>query len=358
MIRQPERVEEVEALVRSHQAVVIRGAGTKSPVDREAEETLTLDLSRLAGVVEYSPEECVFTALAGTSLATLAATLSAHGQYLPFDPPLAAAGATLGGTVATGVSGPGRYRYGGVRDFVVGARVIDGEGRSIRSGGKVVKNAAGFLLHHGIVGSRGRLAVIAELTFKVFPAPEARVTLEFSCGTLEAILATLRRIDLERADLDAVDFDARGTLWIRIAGRSNALGGRVGRVRRAAAMDSKLIAGEPEQALWAGVNEFAWASTGSVIVKVPVTPDQLAHLSAEAGQVRFSCGGALAWIAWAGEIAVLSSRLASIGLGGVVVRGSSAGTVVGVVADNPFEARLRQVLDPMSRFHAARDSRS
>ena len=95
----------------------------------------------------------------------------AHGQYLPFDPPLTAAGATIGGTVAAGINGPCRYRFGGIRDFLIGARIVDGEAAHPAGGGKVVKNAAGFLLHQAMVGSCGTLGVLAELTFKVFPAP-------------------------------------------------------------------------------------------------------------------------------------------------------------------------------------------
>ena len=99
----------------------------------------------LRGIVEYEPEEFTFTALAGTPVARdRARRWREQGQYLPFDPLLAEAGATLGGTVAAGVSGPGRFRYGGVRDFILGVRFVDGLGRLLRMGGKVVKNAAGF----------------------------------------------------------------------------------------------------------------------------------------------------------------------------------------------------------------------
>ena len=92
-----------------------------------------LDLSGLAGIVAYTPEECTFTALAGTRIAEIERALAAHGQYLPFDPPLAAAGATLGGTVAAGLNGSCRYRFGGIRDFLIGARIVDGEGRILQA---------------------------------------------------------------------------------------------------------------------------------------------------------------------------------------------------------------------------------
>ena len=146
--------------------------------------TPTLDLAALAGIVEHTPEECTFTALAGTRISDIERLLAQHGQYLPFDPPLAVAGATLGGTVAAGVNGSCRYRYGGARDFLIGARIVDGRGRLTRSGGKVVKNAAGFLLHQALVGSCGTLGILAELTFKVFPAAEAHATIRVDAADL------------------------------------------------------------------------------------------------------------------------------------------------------------------------------
>jgi len=327
MTLQPATIRHVQDAVRSVDALRVRGGGTKSP---DHTGVATLDLSALSGITEYSAEECVLTAWAGTPLGEIEQTLNAHGQYLPFDPPLVDAGATIGGTVAAGVSGSGRYRYGGVRDFLIGTRVVDGEGRVIRSGGKVVKNAAGFLLHHALVGSAGRFGVIAEVTFKVFPLPEARSTLRVECGSAETALATARSIEAGRFDCEALDFDSAGTLWVRIAGRGEALRPRVARLHNA-------IGGEQmgdDNALWADAREFGWAK-GATIVK-SVEP---AHGAAPA---RYFCAGACSWIA-TGRADVT----------GVIVRGPQAGTRIGVVAHNEFEARVQRVLDPRNKFSAA-----
>ena len=151
----------------------IRGGGSKRPPPAEG---TTLDLRQLSGVVAYNPAECVITVLGGTRVPTSSACSASTASTCRSIPPLLDAGATIGGMVAAGLSGPGRYRYGGIRDFVIGAAVVDGEGRLIRSGGQVVKNAAGFLLHHALVGSAGRYGAIGEMSFKVFPRPEARAT--------------------------------------------------------------------------------------------------------------------------------------------------------------------------------------
>src|SRR5574337_979115 len=125
MIR-PASIADLQAAVRDHVRLLPRGGGTKPALSTPAEGVESLDLSSLSGVIEYNPGEYTFTALAGTRVSDVQGMLAEHGQYLPFDPPLVERGATLGGTVAAGLSGPGRYRYGGVRDFILGVRLVDG----------------------------------------------------------------------------------------------------------------------------------------------------------------------------------------------------------------------------------------
>ncbi|MCB0114754.1 MAG: FAD-binding protein, partial [Caldilineaceae bacterium] len=139
-----ESVAEIQDAVRSHDRVEVGGGGSKPVLSTQHTDAALLDLAALRGVTVYDPGEFTFTARAGTPLSEVQVMLAEKGQYLPFDPPLAEDGATLGGTVAAGLSGPGRLRYGGVRDFLIGVRFVDGRGEEVRGGGNVVKNAAGF----------------------------------------------------------------------------------------------------------------------------------------------------------------------------------------------------------------------
>ena len=163
MTLRPTSIEALTALVPERPRLRLRGGGTKEALSTPGAETSTLDLSALAGITEHTPEECTFTALGGTRIADIDRALAAHGQYLPFDPPLAAAGATIGGAVAAGVNGSCRYRFGGIRDFLIGARIVDGRGQVIQSGGKVVKNAAGLpapsVTHRQLRHARGSCGV-------------------------------------------------------------------------------------------------------------------------------------------------------------------------------------------------------
>lgn len=345
MTIRPQNLGELQDAVRAHEAIAIRGGGTKSSATNGADR-VTLDLGALRGVTDYQPAECVFTVLAGTRVSEITALLASSGQYLPFDPPLVEAGATIGGTVAAGVNGSGRYRYGGVRDFLIGARVVDGEGRVVRSGGRVVKNAAGFLLHHGIVGSRGRFGVIAELTFKVFPAPRARATIRAACGSVEAAWRTALAIEQERLDLDALDFDHQGVLWARVAGRRETLEARAARLRQAVP-GAALVENDDE--IWTDAREWSWAPPDASMVKVP-----LARTAGLAAPGRYTAAGRCLWTA-VRDVDDLSQTLAQEGLRGEVVRGARAGVRVGRVEHNTFEERVRHVLDPQDRFGAAPD---
>ncbi len=180
------------------QRIEIVSAGTKRDLGRSVGANAILDMNRIAGVVDYRPEELVFTAKAATPLSEIEAMLAARNQMAGFEPadwaPLfgAAAGKqTLAGVVAADVCGPRRVKYGGVRDHVIGCRFINGAGEVIRAGGPVIKNVTGFDIPKLMCGAFGTLGVLTELTFRVLPRPQNAATLVLRDCAPHAGLAAL-----------------------------------------------------------------------------------------------------------------------------------------------------------------------
>jgi len=338
--------------------VVVRGRGTKTALRAPAADAVELDLTGLSGVLEYEPGEFTFTALAGTPLSTVAGLLAEHGQYLPFDPPLAERGATLGGTVAAGLSGSGRYRFGGVRDFILGVRFIDGTGELIRGGGKVVKNAAGFDLPKLMVGSLGQYGVLAEFSFKVFPRPEAYLSLRANYANLATALAPLQAVYKAPLDVDALDLlmaaDGQAELWVRLGGLSAVLPARAERIG-ALLGGAQALAGPEEEAVWHDVRELRWVAPDECLVKVPLSPARLASFDAAVAalpaQRRYVAGGNAAWVALpVDRLPGLEAALNAQGLAGLVVFGPAGRPLLGQSAGAAFARRVKAALDPQGRF--------
>ncbi|MEP7299370.1 MAG: glycolate oxidase subunit GlcE [Burkholderiales bacterium] len=164
----------------------IRGGGTKDFYG-EPPQGEVLDTRVLEGTSSYEPTELVVTTRCGTSLAELEALLDAQGQCLPFEPPHFGAGATVGGMVAAGLSGPSRAAVGSVRDHVLGATLLNGKGEVMTFGGQVMKNVAGYDVSRLLAGSMGTLGVILEVSLKVLPAPPATLTLRMEMDQSDAI---------------------------------------------------------------------------------------------------------------------------------------------------------------------------
>jgi glycolate oxidase FAD binding subunit len=146
-----------------------------------------LDTRAYSGIVSYEPTELVITARCGTPLAEIEAALAEHNQTFAFEPPHFGSGATLGGTVACGLSGPRRQAAGALRDFVLGAVLMDGKGEVLHFGGQVMKNVAGYDVSRLLTGSMGILGLLLEVSIKVLPRPTAETTLRFAMSQAEAL---------------------------------------------------------------------------------------------------------------------------------------------------------------------------
>ena len=178
--------ERVRAAAARSQTLCLRGGGTKDFYGNQLTGE-PFDTRAYGGIVSYEPSELVVTARGGTSLAELEAALAAKHQMLPFEPPHFGAGATLGGCVAAGLSGPRRATAGALRDFVLGARLLDGRGRVLSFGGQVMKNVAGYDVSRLLAGSLGTLGVILEVSLKVLPCPAREASLRLEAPEDKAI---------------------------------------------------------------------------------------------------------------------------------------------------------------------------
>jgi glycolate oxidase FAD binding subunit len=186
-------VERVRAARQAHTHLAIRGAGTKSFYG-EAIRGEMLDTRELSGISSYESSELVLTARGGTPLADIEAALAERGQCLPFEPPRypdperpGRRGGTIGGVVAAGLAGPSRAAVGSVRDFVLGATLLNGKAEVLSFGGQVMKNVAGYDVSRVLAGSLGILGVICEVSIKVLPVLPATATLRFDCAEGDAI---------------------------------------------------------------------------------------------------------------------------------------------------------------------------
>ncbi|SEN76873.1 FAD-binding oxidoreductase [Lihuaxuella thermophila] len=186
---------------------------------------ITLSLARMNGIVEHSPGDLIVTVRAGTTLADLQKQLKEKGQVLPLDPGWPEH-ITAGGLVATASTGPKRLKYGAPRDWVTGLRMILANGQMIRTGGKVVKNVAGYDMNKCFVGSMGTLGIITECTFKLRPLPPAETVLVLTASDGETMMRFSRRVwdsSLEPCAMELVNgtalrsltgLDGEGCAWV------------------------------------------------------------------------------------------------------------------------------------------------
>ena len=219
----------------------LRGGGSKDFFGNEPRGAL-LDTRSHAGIVDYEPAELVVTARCGTPLAELESILDEKGQCLAFEPPHFGDGATVGGCVAAGLSGPRRAAAGALRDYVLGAKIIDGQGRVLTFGGQVMKNVAGYDVSRLLAGSLGTLGLIAEVSLKVLPKPAQEVTLALDLNEAEALNAM--------AGWSSQPLPVSATAWydrkllVRLSGSTAA-------VRAASAK----IGGSPADGAWEAIRE-------------------------------------------------------------------------------------------------------
>lgn len=208
-------VDQVNQALAANTPLRIQGGGSKAFLGRAVEGVL-LDTREHRGIVSYDPTELVITARAGTPLVELEAALEAAGQMLPCEPPHYGPNATVGGMIAAGLSGPRRPWSGSVRDFVLGSRIITGQGKHLRFGGEVMKNVAGYDLSRLMAGSFGCLGVLTEVSLKVLPKPRLCRSLRVEMPVPGALLK-LAEWGQQPVPITAASHDGQA-LYLRLEG--------------------------------------------------------------------------------------------------------------------------------------------
>ena len=219
--------ERVRAAAADHQALRIRGGGSKDFLGQSLQGEI-LDTRALCGITNYEPSELVVTVLAGTGLRELEGELATQGQCLAFEPPHFSPATTVGGMVAAGLAGPARASVGGVRDYVLGLELVNGRAELLNFGGTVMKNVAGYDVSRLMVGAMGTLGLITQVSLKVLPFAPAEATLKLELTQTQA-LAQLHQWGAQALPLNAsnwVQEDANGTsnngatghLYVRLRG--------------------------------------------------------------------------------------------------------------------------------------------
>ncbi|MCA9132368.1 MAG: FAD-binding protein [Planctomycetales bacterium] len=342
------------------------GGGTKSALAACGEDVERLDMRSWSGIVAYDPSEYLISAKAGTPLSELQAALAAEGQFLPFDPLFVAQGSTVGGSVASGVSGPNRLLYGGLRDFVMEVALVDGLGTCVRGGGKVVKNAAGFDLPKLFVGSYGRLGILTEVTLKVFPQPQGSATLLSHWPDVRGCVQASQRLLAQPLPIMALEIDRGGQLLVRFAGPSASLPNVLRRARSVLGQAGETLdETQAERQLWeqraARIEQHALTAERR-LVRVATSLEQLPDLERQLAApfppdtldiLSFSGAGSLAWLSLAadGDCQALDQLLRSGNFSAVALTGKASDLLpLGDKSWISAAARIQSALDPQQKF--------
>ncbi|SFD15672.1 glycolate oxidase FAD binding subunit [Thiohalospira halophila DSM 15071] len=342
--REAELAAAVAEAAASGTPLAIRGGGTRAGCGRPEAGT-PLAVAGHSGIVAYEPSELVVTVRGGTPLAELEAALAAEGQMLGFEPPRFGAGSTIGGAVASGLAGPRRAWTGGVRDALLGVRLLDGQGQALRFGGQVMKNVAGYDIARLQAGALGILGILLEVSLKVLPRPPAEATRVLAMGAdaARARMVEWGRTPLPLAGAAWVD----GRLHLRLAGNESAV-----------AEAGERIGGEAEagEAFWAALRDRTHPFFGgpfsdgeAPLWRLAVPPAAPALGRDLPGDWLLDWGGAQRWLA--GEAPAERVRAVAREAGGhaVHVRGAAPEGEVLTPPTAPalaVQQRLKAAFDP------------
>jgi len=324
----------------------IVGGDTKGFLKPNVPAQLTrLETKSYQGVIDYQPSELVLTARAGTSLNNINEILAEQGQILAFEPPAFGCSATLGGVVASGLSGPRRAFSGAVRDFVLGCKIMNGQGEVLTFGGQVMKNVAGYDVSRLMAGSEGSLGVILEVSLKVLPMPKQEQTLNIAMS-IESALAQMIVIRRQYLPISALAYDGR-FLRVRFSGSKSVI---------LSALDKSLLAEvqiESSQNYWYELKEqqLDFFHTKDDLWRISVPP--ATPVLSVSGHWFYDWAGGLRWLKTTVPAAAVFASVAAHG--GIARLFRSGQSSPWPQAEAPphlaqLNARVRAAFDPDALF--------
>ena len=329
--------EQIRIAAASGTPLSILGGGSKHFLGRVT-QAQDIRVGSFAGTVSYEPTELVITVRAGTPLTEVESLLAEHGQMLAFEPPHFGADATIGGTIACGLSGPRRPYAGAARDFVLGTKILNGRGEVLSFGGQVMKNVAGYDLSRLMTGAMGTLGLILEVSLKVLPVPATTKTLVFD---LELDSATNKLGGWSAQPLPISGACIRDQrLFVRLSG-----------TERGVTSACSVMGGEQYDgtALWSELNEHQWSFFQS---EEPIwrlsLPPAAAPIELE-GERVYDWGGALCWLKTQVPANLIRTEVEKVGGHATLFRnGDRQGAVFHPLAEPlaAIHARLKEAFDP------------
>ena len=353
---QPESTQDIVHIVRSHAAarrpLAIEGSGSKSGLGRPVDAEALLSVRGLSGITSYQPDELVLTAWSGTPMREIWDALAEKRQHLAFEPAASALygsgneAGTLGGVLASNLSGPRRPSAGAARDHFLGFSAVNGQGEAFKAGGKVVKNVTGYDLPKLLAGSMGTLAVLLEVTVKVLPAPEKQRTVIVPVPDAvtghRCLIAQLREafeIDgaallpatvAARSSVDLVRGATSALAALRLTGSPVSVSDRCAALRAAIGLPSEELHSARSQTIWAEINEVSslLPAESAALWRLSVPPASGERVAAQLGEGDdwlMDWGGGRLWItrrnASAEDAAVVRKAVAAVGGHATLMRG-------------------------------------
>ena len=339
--------DRIISATRSGTALRIRGNGTKDWYGQELNGEL-LDTTAYSGIISYDPTELVVTARAGTNLREIGKALAEKKQMLAFEPPRFDGLATVGGIVASGLSGPRRQAVGSVRDFVLGTVLMDGKGETLHFGGQVMKNVAGYDVSRLLTGSLGTLGLILEVSLKVLPRPFAQHSLQFVMSEQDA-LHQLNIWGGQPLPLSASCW-VDGHLYVRLSGAQAAVDAAIAKMGGTDLPEAENF--------WDGVREqthtfFSAQQQALWRLSLPTVAPPLAL----PGEQMIEWGGALRWLKTSADAANIRAAVAAAGGHATLYKGGDKS--VGVFqplapAVASIHRNLKQAFDSAGIFNPRR----